>query len=99
MNEGIFEVIKDYSNFKASPSNDSSATLIESVGQPSNASIISSEVIHLEFQRYLGYRLMLRMQYLHHHSHKCLVQQRHEAPHAIQVSLSTIVYFAIFFPS
>ena len=39
---GVFEVNKDYSNFKASPSNDSSATLIESVGQPSNASIISS---------------------------------------------------------
>ena len=31
-----------YSNLTASPSNDSSATLIESVGQPSNASIMSS---------------------------------------------------------
>lgn len=40
--EQRFLSIQTYSNFNGSPSKDSSATLIESVGQPSKASIMSS---------------------------------------------------------
>ena len=88
--------LRIYSNFKASPSKGSSSILIESVGQPSRASSISSYNSSGILQ-YLDYRQGLRKQYLRHHNRKYLVQQ--QAPQAIHVSISTIVYFAILFAS